>query len=100
MQAPPVRHPLFNFKWQSTHQNQLLPPDDMKTAPSEMTSITLPLWFVAWPFLLPFLFWLRTALHTRQRLRHGLCLHCGYDVRASSGHCPECGNVLVSTSPN
>ena len=34
----------------------------------------------------------RAAVRQR-RLRNGLCIHCGYDLRATTTFCPECGAV-------
>ncbi len=37
--------------------------------------------------LWPLLYWRRR----RRRVKRGLCLNCGYDLRASPERCPECG---------
>jgi hypothetical protein len=52
----------------------------------------------AWAFLVPLAIGavLPSApgfLRRRFRRRHGLCLVCGYDLRASPERCPECGTA-------
>jgi len=66
---------------------------------SRFWGVTLPLWLFAALFgILPAVQWVRIhrALVARTRVSAGLCAACGYDLRASSGRCPECGMVAAS----
>ena len=60
-------------------------------------NIRVPLWIPT--FLFGSLCCLCRPLHHRRRKRKklGLCIHCGYDLRASKDRCPECGEEFVST---
>ena len=55
------------------------------------TAITAPAWPVVFLLLILPAFRLIAVIRRRNRVAHGHCLRCGYDLRASSGRCPECG---------
>jgi hypothetical protein len=88
----PTRHwraALLGFR--VSRQVLTLRPGEVITA----TSIALPLWF---PLVLtaigPARVLMRWKRH-RSRRKHGCCPDCGYDLRASSDRCPECGAPAI-----
>ena len=60
--------------------------------PAEWT-IEIPHWTLVLPLILPPLLWLRWFVRRRTR-REGVCSSCGYDLRASTDRCPECGTPI------
>jgi hypothetical protein len=53
----------------------------------------VPVWFLAASFIPLPAFWTTRRLRTTKRSAEGLCLTCGYDLRATPDRCPECGTV-------
>jgi hypothetical protein len=58
----------------------------------------IPLWPIAWLFAMPPAVWFQRYRVRRKRIRQGLCVKCGYDLRATPGRCPECGHEASSPS--
>jgi hypothetical protein len=60
-------------------------------------AVSVPHWFLAFVLLLSPARWALTTLTrlaaARRRQRVGHCAKCGYDLRASSDRCPECGTT-------
>ena len=58
------------------------------------TSIVLPLPLFALLFGSIFTYCVLPRHRRRKRKRLGLCVSCGYDLRASKDRCPECGELI------
>ena len=57
----------------------------------------IPYWALVIPGGIATVICVRRAIlrhHERRRMKRGLCLRCGYDLRASKERCPECGTAI------
>jgi hypothetical protein len=64
-------------------------------SPLTVAAVTMPLWLFVLlgtsTGTLPSILKWRNRLRRQSREDRGLCANCGYDLRASPDHCPECG---------
>jgi hypothetical protein len=70
-------------------------------SPQTHLAVIIPYWCptaIAGILPLVFAFKSRKWLRERRRKREGLCRCCGYDLRASTERCPECGTGIEGSS--
>jgi hypothetical protein len=93
--ADPFGDGYLGFTFASS-QSAVLP----ALADSQLVYATIPHWAIALP-LLAWIAWrvFGPAARRQRRLKRGQCVTCGYDLRASSDRCPECGAVIDTGSP-
>jgi len=60
----------------------------------DQTIISLNVWWILVIALIPPMIALSKHYHRVHRIRMGRCPLCNYDLRASSGVCPECGSPI------
>ena len=71
------------------------PNDSVRWSGPVQTGVWLPIWMLVVVWGTIFLICRPPAhfLRRRKRKKLGLCLKCGYDLRASKARCPECGET-------
>ena len=72
--------------------------DADKTGKAPWAAVAIPYWSIAAALAIPPAVGLWFVLRRRRRARQGHCTGCGYDLRASSGRCPECGLAIPRKS--
>ena len=71
---------------------------DARMRYATMSRVYAPTWLVCVLAAAMPLAWGYSAVRRGYTRREGVCRSCGYDLRASKGRCPECGEPIKSTS--
>ncbi len=75
-------------------------PPAVELVPIRYSAVVMPLWMsVALFSIAPMALVgprIVKGVRRRRRMKLGLCLGCGYDVRGMTDRCPECGEPLLS----
>ncbi|MCC6682964.1 MAG: hypothetical protein IT445_18855 [Phycisphaeraceae bacterium] len=77
-----IYHGCYGIFWGPGYDN---PPGSFVLIVADIYLMAL----AATPIVIQLIRWLR-----RRRTRQNMCASCGYDLRASTGSCPECGDVI------
>jgi hypothetical protein len=67
-----------------------------RSFPGIRQTLIMPHWFAMLPLLIAPGICAVQLMRQRRRRNLGLCLRCGYDLRASTERCPECGKPITS----
>ena len=95
MKPGPYERSFLGFGVNQTEEQRVWQSKSSRIIPytTILKSYFVPLWFCGVVFsILPLVHFPRIIRRFRRR-RLGLCLHCGYDLRASPDKCPECGHA-------
>ena len=84
----------FQTKWWPTYRSSPTNSYRRNFAPANIVVITVPCWpltFLSGVFVIVYTV---PSARRRKRKKLGMCVKCGYDLRASKERCPECGTSI------
>jgi hypothetical protein len=89
--APP-KHYWFGFGEEQEEESWIVPASSRRIV-QKWTLLSAPLWIFGLVLAIPSSLRARGWIRRRVRKWRNCCLECGYDLRATSGICPECGSM-------